>query len=70
MTHPWFADALQDWDRERAIRKGLKKKAYIATSVSFLVSIAIVPLIWVKVMLACMLTGLLLYLRCIPELDD
>lgn len=70
MTHPWFADALQDWDRERAIRKGLKKKAYIATSVSFLVSIVIVPLIWVKVMLACMLTGLLLYLRCIPELDD
>ncbi|GIU25252.1 inner membrane protein [Shewanella colwelliana] len=70
MTHPWFADALQDWDRERAIRKGLKKKAYIATSVSFLVSIAIVPLIWVKVMLACMLTGLLLYLRRIPELDD
>lgn len=70
MTHPWFADALQDWDRERAIRKGLKKKAYIATSFSFLVSIAIVPLIWVKVMLACMLTGLLLYLRRIPELDD
>lgn len=70
MTHPWFADALQDWERKRAIRKSLKRKAYIATTLSFAVSIVIVPLLWVKLMLLCMLTGLLLYLRQIPELDD
>ena len=70
MTHPWFADALQDWERKRSIRKGLKRKAYIATTLSFAISIIIVPLLWVKVMLLCMLVGLLLYLRQIPEIDD
>ncbi|QYJ80945.1 YbaN family protein [Shewanella aegiceratis] len=70
MTHPWFADALQNWHSERAIRRGLKRKAYIATCLSFSVSIILVPLLWVKLTLLAMLTGLLLYLRQIPELDD
>ncbi|QQX81909.1 YbaN family protein [Shewanella sp. KX20019] len=70
MLHPWFADALQNWQAKGAIRKGLKKKAYIASSLSFIVSITIVPLIWVKVMLACIGTGLIVYLRSIPEIDE
>ncbi|MCG9714457.1 YbaN family protein [Shewanella insulae] len=70
MTHPWFADALQNWHTERAIRRGLKRKAYIATCLSFSASIILVQLLWVKLMLLAMLTGLLLYLRQIPELDD
>lgn len=70
MTHPWFAEALRDWDSKRAIRKGLKRKAYIASTISFGISIAIVPLLWVKVMLVCFCTALLLYLRQIPELED
>lgn len=70
MAHPWFADALQNWQAEGAMRKGLKKKAYIVSSLSFIVSITIVPLIWVKVMLACIGTGLIVYLRSIPEIDE
>ncbi|GIU15421.1 MULTISPECIES: YbaN family protein [unclassified Shewanella] len=69
MSHPWFADALKNWQAQGAIRKSLKKKAYIVSSLSFLTSIVIVPLIWVKVMLACLGTGLILYLRSIPEID-
>ncbi|MCG9696875.1 YbaN family protein [Shewanella sp. Isolate11] len=70
MTHPWFAEALRDWESKRAIRKGLKRKAYLATTLSFTVSIIIVPLLWVKLMLCCMLMALLLYLRQVPELED
>jgi uncharacterized membrane protein YbaN (DUF454 family) len=70
MNHPWFSEALADWDKKRAIRKGLKRKAYIVSGLSFAVSIAIVPLIWVKVMLVCCAIGLGLYLRQIPELED
>lgn len=70
MTHPWFSEALSDWEENRAIRKGLKRKAYIVSGLSFAVSISIVPLIWVKVMLVCCAIGLGLYLRQIPELED
>ncbi|ABZ76154.1 protein of unknown function DUF454 [Shewanella halifaxensis HAW-EB4] len=69
MTHPWFADALKNWQVQGAIRKSLKKKAYIVSSLSFLTSIVIVPLLWVKIMLACLGTGLIVYLRSIPEIE-
>lgn len=70
MTHPWFSEGLNDWAHNRGIRKGLKKKAYIVSGLSFAVSIALVPLIWVKVMLLCFALGLGFFLKQIPELDD
>ena len=70
MTHPWFSVALNDWAQNRGIPKGLKKKAYIVSGLSFAVSIAIVPLIWVKVILLCFALGLGFFLKQIPELDD
>ncbi|MCL1094980.1 YbaN family protein [Shewanella kaireitica] len=70
MTHPWFSEALRDWQAKGAIKKGLKKKAYVVSSLSFVISIAIVPLLWVKVMLVCIGTGLIVYLRSIPEIED
>jgi len=70
MEHPWFSDALNHWESERAIRKGLKRKAYIVSGLSFALSIAIVPLVWVKFMLFFFALALGLYLRNIPELED
>ncbi|MCH4293733.1 YbaN family protein [Shewanella sp. 3B26] len=70
LAHPWFSDALNNWEQKKAIRKGLKRKAMLLSSLSFLASIAVVPLVWVKIMLGCMLLALLLYLRSIPELED
>lgn len=70
LAHPWFSDALNNWEQKKAIRKGLKRKAMLLSSLSFMVSIAVVPLLWVKIMLGCMLLVLLLYLRSIPELED
>ncbi|MCE9678650.1 YbaN family protein [Shewanella sp. AS1] len=70
ISHPWFAQALQDWEEQGGIRKDLKRKAYIMTSLSFMVSIVLVPLLWVKLMLLGMCLALLLYLWRVPELDD
>ncbi|MBR9728964.1 YbaN family protein [Shewanella intestini] len=70
MTHPWFAKSLTSWQQQRALPKGVKRKATVMTTVSFTISILIVPLMWVKIMLFCMLCGLLFYLRRIPDLTE
>lgn len=69
MSHPWFSEALTNWQEQRAIRRDLKRKAYWVSGLSFAFSIAIVPLLWVKIMLFCLATGLFLYLRRIPEIS-
>ncbi|MGL5359624.1 MAG: YbaN family protein [Shewanella sp.] len=69
MTHPWFADALTQWQEQGAIRKGLKRKAMLVSMLSFGVSIAVVPLLWVKGLLLVMALCLLGYLKRVPEID-
>ena len=70
MSHPWFAEALNNWQTKRALNRTLKRRAMIMTTLSFAISITLVPLIWVKLMLLGMLCGLLIYLWQIPELTD
>jgi uncharacterized membrane protein YbaN (DUF454 family) len=70
MTHPWFSDALNQWQQQRAIRKGLKRKALFFTALSFCLSILVVPLIWLKFMLLTMACGLLLFLWKLPEVSE
>ncbi|GLP96907.1 YbaN family protein [Paraferrimonas sedimenticola] len=67
--HPWFAQALKDWEEKRAVNARLKKRAFVVVLLSFSLSIAVVPLMWVKIMLACMCCGLLWYLYRLPETD-
>ncbi|QYJ80620.1 YbaN family protein [Shewanella acanthi] len=69
MNHPWFSDALLQWQEKRAMRPTLKKKAMWLTGLSFCISIAIVPIVWVKFLLLLMALGLLWYLKSIPEID-
>ncbi|MGL5047861.1 MAG: YbaN family protein [Shewanella sp.] len=69
MTHPWFSDALTQWQEQRAIRKSLKKRAMIISALSFSISIIVVPLLWVKGMLLVMALALLWYLKRIPEIE-
>lgn len=70
MSHPWFSDALKQWQQHRAIRKGLKRRALFFTALSFCLSILVVPLLWLKLMLLTMACGLLLFLWKIPEIDE
>ncbi|MBB1271033.1 YbaN family protein [Shewanella sp. SR44-3] len=67
MSHPWFSKALLDWQTHRTMEPRLKRRAALMTSISFLISIIVVGHFWLKIMLACMLTGLLIFLWQIPE---
>ncbi|AVT49222.1 YbaN family protein [Shewanella baltica] len=69
MTHPWFADPLTQWQEQRAMRKGLKRKAMVVSALSFSVSIIVVPILWVKGLLLVMALVLLWYLKGIPEIE-
>ena len=69
MTHPWFADASTQWQEQRAMRKGLKRKAMVVSALSFSVSIIVVPILWVKGLLLVMALVLLWYLKGIPEIE-
>ena len=70
VNHPWFAVAIADWQRERGIRKTIKKRAMLLSAASFIISISIVPLLWVKGLLLVMMTVLLTYLWRLPTLRD
>ncbi|MBM7073340.1 YbaN family protein [Shewanella sp. 202IG2-18] len=70
VNHPWFAVAIADWQRERGIRKTIKKRAMILSAASFILSISIVPLFWVKGLLFVMMLILLTYLWRLPTLPD
>lgn len=69
-NHPWFADALSQWEQQGALKKSLKLKAVVMTVCSFLISILLVPVFWIKVMLIIMCISLLIYLYRLPVIDD
>ncbi|WP_368881052.1 YbaN family protein [Shewanella algae] len=69
-SHPWFAQPLADWHSRKAMRKGLKRRAFLVSGASFALSIALVPLWWVKLLLAVCSVCLLLFLWQIPKLED
>lgn len=67
MAHPWFSKALLDWQTHRSMESRLKRRAALMTCISFLISILVVSQLWLKIMLACMLIGLLIFLWQIPD---
>ncbi|MBV7315149.1 YbaN family protein [Shewanella sp. NIFS-20-20] len=70
MSHPWFAEGLQNWAQHRAMQPSLKRKAVIMSSLSFMISIYFVPLFWVKIFLLCCFSMLMLFLWRIPTLEE
>ncbi|MGI2260021.1 YbaN family protein [Shewanella sp. GXUN23E] len=66
LQHPWFSQSLRDWEEKRAVRPGLKRRAMMVSLLSFGVSIAIVPLVWVKIMLCVCCLALMCYLWRLP----
>lgn len=67
--HPWFADGLKQWQQNRAIRKSLKRRAYLVCAISFTISILLSPLLWVKVLLFCCAVGLGCFLYNMTEIE-
>ncbi|WP_133407453.1 YbaN family protein [Parashewanella tropica] len=70
LNHPWFREAIADWQQHKGLRKSIKKRALVLSALSFMVSIIIVPLLWVKGLLLIMATCLLTYLWRLPTLPE
>ncbi|BDM63938.1 inner membrane protein [Shewanella sp. NFH-SH190041] len=68
--HPWFADGLKNWEEQRALRPGLKRRAMLVSLASFSLSIIVVPLFWVKVLLLICCCCLMLYLWRLPVINE
>lgn len=65
----WFGSYLRHWQQHRALPKGAKPKAVALILVTFAVSIYLVPLLWVRILLLCMMFMLLIMMWRLPVVD-
>ena len=59
MNHRVFGRIIHNWEQHRGIEAGHKKRAMIATVISFAISIYLVPIVAVKILLVVMCMGVL-----------
>lgn len=67
--HRHFGPILQNWHQYRAVSRLVKRRANVTMVLSFLLSIYWVPLLWHKIMLVGMATGLLIWFNRLPVVD-
>ncbi len=70
MSHPWTGPSLRAWRQHRSMPRKARRNAAIAVVVTFSISIAIVPVMWVKGLLVCICAGLLFFFWRMPVLPD
>ena len=69
LTHPWFGTPIMDWQQYRGIRRQARRRAIIFILLTFSVSLAVVPLLWVKGLLVVIMVILLTWLMRLPVLE-
>lgn len=69
LTHPWFGPPIVDWQQDRGIRRQARRRAIIFILLTFSVSLAVVPLLWVKGLLVIIMVILLTWLMRLPVLE-
>lgn len=69
LTHPWFGPPIVDWQQYRAIRRHARRRAVLLILLTFSVSLAVVPLLWVKGLLLVIMAVLLTWLMRLPVLE-
>lgn len=69
LHHPWFGPPIRDWQDHRGIRRDARRRAIIFILISFSVSLAITPMIWVRGLLLAILVILLGWLMRLPVLE-
>ncbi|OBT15985.1 hypothetical protein A9264_06275 [Vibrio sp. UCD-FRSSP16_10] len=67
LSHSTFGPIIEHWQQSRSMQRVVKRKASMMTVLSFAISIYFVPLIWVKLALVVLMSGLLTYLWRLPE---
>ncbi|WP_325892074.1 YbaN family protein [Grimontia sp. NTOU-MAR1] len=68
-NHPTFGPVITNWNEHRAIDKKIKRRATLFIVLSFSLSIAIVPELWHKIMLASMCAALLFWFNRLREIE-
>ncbi|MUK47039.1 DUF454 family protein [Aliivibrio fischeri] len=66
ITHPSLGPPIVEWQEKKTIKKSIKKKAFFLIILSFVISIALAPLLWVKIGLFCFAIVLLVCFSRIP----
>lgn len=69
LTHRWFGPPIVDWQQYRGIRRNARRRAIIFILLTFSVSLAVVPLLWVKGLLVVIMVILLTWLMRLPVLE-
>ncbi|TNJ19993.1 hypothetical protein CF111_15585 [Aeromonas sobria] len=69
LTHRWFGPPIVDWQQYRGIRRQARRRAIIFILLTFSVSLAVVPLLWVKGLLVVIMVILLTWLMRLPVLE-
>lgn len=65
----WFGGYLRHWQEHRALPPKAKGKAVVVILVTFAISLYFVPLWWVRILLLCMMFGLLIMMWRLPVVD-
>ncbi|MUK24930.1 YbaN family protein [Aliivibrio fischeri] len=66
ITHPFLGPPIVEWQEKKTIKKSIKKKTFFLIILSFVISIALAPLLWVKIGLFCFVIVLLVCFSRIP----
>ncbi|MCS0436711.1 YbaN family protein [Vibrio diabolicus] len=68
-NHKTFGPILDNWHKHRAVTSKVKQRGAIFIALSFMVSIVVVPLVWVKIGLLVMLIVLLGWFMRLPVIE-
>jgi len=69
LAHPWFGPPIADWQQHRGIRRQARRRAIIFILLTFSVSLALVSMLWVRVLLIAIMVILLIGLVRLPVLE-
>jgi uncharacterized membrane protein YbaN (DUF454 family) len=65
--HPWVGPSLRAWEEHRAIPERARRVALLSVSLSFILSILLIPVLWVKALLGALGAALLIFLGRLPS---
>ncbi len=65
-----FGRYLRHWQQYQAVPPGTKGRAIVITLLAFAVSLWLVKIVWVRLLLICMLSVLILFMLRLPVVDE
>ena len=67
LTHPSLGPPIIEWQDRKTIKASIKKKAQFMIVVSFIISISLAPIVWIKILLLVLAIILLYWFSTIPS---